>query len=436
MGRFRITLIAGFTAVLVTAAMGQDLEQLLVKARDEIAAKNFSAAKQHLQTILERSDTYAPAYFELSRIALIQDDLKGAQDNIDKAIENDPRNEEYRGEAEKIAGLSSIMSDARRSYDEQDYMGAVARYEKALEDHPMFASAHFGMGMAFTRAGMLREAAIAFHRATLHNPDDPRYSAALRNLVADKFNEGNRQLRARDWEAALETYQEAIEIDSTFEKAYYLMARCYRILGDNEAALEALDRGLAVKLDYIMAYIEKGNILLSEGRSEEAETVFRQVLSLDPQSDKAWVGLGSVLRSEKLDEGIEAFKSAIAINPKNGDAAEYLGEIYSERENWTEARKYLEQAVRLKPKHHVTAWRLAHVYNEVENYEKARQMAKRSTDLKKTFEYAWYELGIAERALGNRVAAIAAFKNAEKGRDAGIRRSAQYELKQLESSNR
>ena len=436
MNRFRTALIAGFTAILVTASLGQDLEEILTKAREEISAKNYGSARQNLQTILQYNSAYAPAYFELSKIALIQDDLKGAQDNIQAAIENDPRNEEYRAEAEKIAEISSIMSDARRSFDERDYMGAVARYEKVLEDHPAFASAYYGMGMAFAREGNQRQAAEAFRKAQAYNPDDARYTTALRKIVADKFNEANRLLRGRDWESALEIYKEVVELDPTFEKTYYWMARSYRMLGDNEAALKTLDRAIEIKPDYTTAYVEKGDILRRDGRSEEAEAVYRQALSLDPKSDKAWVGLGAIVRSEKPAEAVEAFKSALSVNPENGDAAGYLGEIYSDQEKWAEARKYLEQAVKLKTKDQVVTWRLAHVYNALGEYEKARQMGKRSTDLKKTFEYGWYELGLAEKALGNRVAAIEAFKNASNGRDASIRKSSQYELKQLETSSR
>ncbi len=84
---------------------GQDLEELLTKAQEAVSVQNFDAAKQRLKTILERDQDYAPAYFELSKIALIQDDLEGAQGNIQAAIENDPRNEEFRAEAEIIAEL-------------------------------------------------------------------------------------------------------------------------------------------------------------------------------------------------------------------------------------------------------------------------------------------------------------------------------------------
>jgi tetratricopeptide (TPR) repeat protein len=391
MNRSHTVVVAVMAAFLATISQAQSLEDTLSEAQEAISAGNYDTARQKLEQILQQSSTYAAAYFEMSKVVLLQDDLKGAQENIAAAIENDPRNEEYRGQAETIAELSSIMSDARRTYDERDYMGAVSRYE---------------------------------------------YTNALRKIVADQFNEGNRYYRARDWESAAEAYQMAIDLDANFHQAYYRLARVYRLMEDNKAALETLDRVLTVKPDYLNAYVEKGKILKREDRLQEAEVAFRQAISVDPRSDDAWESLGSILRVDRIDEAISALQTAIEINPENGDAAEYLGEIYSEQENWAEARKYLESAVKTKSKDHVTAWRLAHVYNETGEYELAREQAKRSTDLKKTFEYGWYEKGIAEKALGNRVAAIEAFRNAQKGRDASIRRTAQYELKQLESPNR
>ncbi|GAH65907.1 unnamed protein product, partial [marine sediment metagenome] len=68
MNRFRTALIAGFTAILVTASLGQDLEEILTKAQEEISAKNYGSARQKLQTILQHNNAYAPAYFELSKI--------------------------------------------------------------------------------------------------------------------------------------------------------------------------------------------------------------------------------------------------------------------------------------------------------------------------------------------------------------------------------
>ncbi|MFC1484183.1 tetratricopeptide repeat protein [Candidatus Neomarinimicrobiota bacterium] len=413
--------------------VAQDLDSILEQARLNIASQDYDTAMKQLEEIIEQSSAFAPAHFELSKLALILDDLKTAQSSMEAALENDPRNEEYRAEAEKLAAISSSMSDAARAYSDREYLDAVAIYEKIVEEYPTFASAYYGMGKALTQAEMLRQAANAFRQAIEHNPRNEEYSSSLLYIVGMKFNDGNNNYRDRNWEAALESYQEAIDIDASFHQSHLMLARVYQRLDDYASAMAALDRVLAIKPDYVNAYIEKGKLLKREGRTAEAEAAYRLALSVDPNSTNSLVGLGSILMSDRPDEAIVTFKAALKIDAKDGDAAEYLGELYSIREEWAEAKRYLEQAVRLKPRDHVTAWRLAQVYNQMKDYENARQMAKKSTDISKTFQYGWYEKGLAEKALGNRVAAIEAFRNALKGRDAGIRKGADYELKQLES---
>lgn len=428
--------VISFTAILVMVVAAQDVGVLSRMAQEEISAKNWTVAEQHLQAILAKDAASAEAHHLMSIVALNRDNLKGAQQSIASALELDSRNEEFRAQADKIADLSRAMGQARRFYDERSYDDAVTQYERIIEDYPTFASAYYSMGLAFKMAGNLRKAAEAFRKATGHNSDDARYAMALRKLVADKYNEGNRLYKSRDYDGAAEAYQEAYGLDPGFYQAYYRLARSLKNLGDIDGALEALDHCLLIYPAYITAYVEKGNILRREGEDGAAEEVYRQALAVDPKADNAWVGLGAVLRADRTEEAVAAFETAIAVNPKNASANEYLGELYSEQEKWPEALSHLELAAKLRPKRHTTAWRLAVVYNQLGEHEKARLSAKRSTDINKNFEYAWYQKGIAEKALGNRLAAIEAFKNAERGRDAGIRRTARYELSLLESPNR
>ena len=439
MNSYRIRWVTAVAALLMSALPAQDLLGLMDNAREELAAERWAAARALLETVLEHDDTYAPAHFELSKLAITVDDLTGAQKHIDAAVEAQPRNEDYRAHAERIDALSSLMSNAHRSYTARDFLDAVSIYEKVIDSHPDFANAYYGMGKAFAEAELQREAAQAFRQARDLNPSDPRYGSALNKLAADKYNLGNRAYRSRDWESAIQVYQETIELNPEFHQAYLQLARAYLRWDDNDvdAAIGALDRCLTVKPDYISAYVEKGNILRRDGRYADSEAVFRQALAIDARSDRVLVGLGSVVKRDdaRMEEAVEVFKQALAVNPKSGDAAEYLGEIYSEQKSWDSAHKYLVIAVDLKSKSHIAAWRLAHVYNALGDFDQALLSAKRSTELKKSFEYAWYEKGLADKALGNRQAAIAAFREAKKGRDASIRKSADYELKQLDPSS-
>ncbi len=436
MRKHRSLSIIGLTAILAAVVMAQSVDALYKQAQDEISVRNWVLAEERLKALLTEDSTHHGAYYLMSVVALNRDNLKGAQQSIATALELDERNEEYRAQADEVAELSKNMGQAGRSYNERNYDDAIVQYEKIIADNPTFASAYYGMGLALARANQQRQAAEAFRQAQTNNPDNARYAAALRKLVADKYNEGNRLYKARDYDAAAEAYQEAYGLDPGFYQAYYRLARSLKNLGDTEGALAALDHCLRIYPAYIVAYVEKGTILRQEGNDGAAEEVYRQALAVDPKADAAWVGLGAVLRIDRTEEAVAAFESAISVNPENASANEYLGELYSELEDWSEALSHLEKAVKLRPKSHFTAWRLAVVYRALGDNEKARLLAKRSTDLNKNFEYAWYEKGMAEKALGNRQAAIEAFRNAERGRDAGIRKTSRYELSLLETSNR
>lgn len=428
--RYAIILLMSL-AVAASGPTVQDLEARLAQAKAEMAGGNWAQAESVLQAIIADDENYAPAFFELSVVFLERDNLKGAQENITKAIEKDPRNEEFRSKAERIASLSGGMSRARRAYDGFDFDNAIGEYEKVVSEFPHFASAHFGLGLALTKAGSPRLAADAFRQASRLNPESDSYAKALYRLVAEEYNKGNRLYNARDWEAALASYEQAIDLDPTFHKAYYRLAKCYKNMGDTDEALKTLDQVLKVKPDYTTAIVEKGNIFRTGAQFDQAEAAYRQAISYDPKADKAWVGLGAVLKSDRPKEAEKAFQAAIAANPKSSSAHEYLGELYSEQERWEDALVPLGKAADLKRRDHRTAWRLAAAYNALSRYAEAQQAAKRSTELKRNFEYAWFEKGIAEKALGNRQAALEAFRNAEKGRDAAIRKSARYELDQL-----
>jgi len=70
--------------------------------------------------------------------------------------------------------------------------------------------------------------------------------------------------------------------------------------------------------------------------------------------------------------------------------------------------------------------RLSSVYNNLENYDLGKKYAKDCIKIKRNYPDAYYELGIAEKGLGNRIAAINSFESAKKS--SKWRKIAQYEI--------
>ena len=66
------------------------------------------------------------------------------------------------------------------------------------------------------------------------------------------------------------------------------------------------------------------------------------------------------------------------------------------------------------------------LYNLIKLFDDAKTYAKKSVNIKRNYAPAYFELGMAEKSLGNKVAAKDAFEKAKKDRN--WRKSAQYEL--------
>ena len=96
-----------------------------------------------------------------------------------------------------------------------------------------------------------------------------------------------------------------------------------------------------------------------------------------------------------------------------------LGNILIAINNYSQALEYDEKAYDIH-------YRLSSVYNIDKQYENAKKSAKASLNIKRNYAPAHFELGMAEKSLGNRIAAKDAFENAKKDRN--WRKSAQFEL--------
>lgn len=82
-----------------------------------------------------------------------------------------------------------------------------------------------------------------------------------------------------DYDKAIETYQEALKINSRSSFAYYEMALSYFNKGDLVKAVEYSDQVLQQRARYMLqAYIMKGSCLDVLGRTEEAAVVFETAI--------------------------------------------------------------------------------------------------------------------------------------------------------------
>ena len=114
---------------------------------------------------------------------------------------------------------------------------------------------------------------------------------------------------------------------------------------------------------------------------------------------------------------------------KEGDCIFPFKYLRSEHNKCFSTEKGKICATEINPKMYDAFYRLANVYNEVKDYTDAKMAAKNCLSIKRNYAPAYFELGISEKALGNKVAAIDAFENAKKNKD--WRKSAEFEINML-----
>ncbi|MDZ4803360.1 MAG: tetratricopeptide repeat protein [Candidatus Eisenbacteria bacterium] len=127
------------------------------------------------------------------------------------------------------------------------------------------------------------------------------------------------------------------------------------------------------------AHFNMAPSLWASGRQDEAIDMVREAIRIEPTYTEAWTNLGGYLvKGERYDEARVALKGALAISPLDELAALALGALELETGRPRESIPWFEQIVRANPRR----------------------------------AEAWFDLGLARQAIGDTMAAVAAFRAA------------------------
>ncbi len=160
-------------------------------------------------------------------------------------------------------------------------------------------------------------------------------SVTTSSLAAFKeFLDGDRQMRAGQFERAAGSYEAAIAHDSTFAFAYYKLG-----LAREWAPLPGEDRAAALAAHFASRLLPRDRNLLEafrvwrSGRAPEAARAYRAILSRYPDDVDAWFQLAEIqfhhgpLLGSTLGESETAWRKVLAYEPRNLFAITHLARI-------------------------------------------------------------------------------------------------------------
>lgn len=110
---------------------------------------------------------------------------------------------------------------------------------------------------------------------------------------------------------------------------------------------------------------------------------------------------GRVLeRLGRIEAAVEAYRLALATDPRFARAADALGYLHAGRKDYAAAERWLSESVRLAPRNAHAWFNLGFVREAQGRHEEAIAAFSETVRLNPVFDRAWYGMGMCHATLG------------------------------------
>jgi len=181
----------------------------------------------------------------------------------------------------------------------------------AVKQNPKNSSIQIALAQTYQRKKAYPQAEKHYLEALRLSDNDPRYQNNLATLyldieewdkAIDYFDQASKNLlfvnahvavvgkgyahfKKMDYPAALNYYNEAIQLVPRYYSAYFLKSEVYQALGDVELEKSALQRAIELAPQFIRARYQLAVLLLQENSLAEATEQLEVILEFSPTSE-------------------------------------------------------------------------------------------------------------------------------------------------------
>ena len=152
------------------------------------------------------------------------------------------------------------------------------------------------------------------------------------------------------YEAAIENYYAAIELNPNYADAYNNLGIANQRLGNFKDAVSSYEKAIEKKTDFAQAYNNLGALLLEQKDYFRAVSVLTQAIEKKPDFTEAYINLGIAhKRKFELDDAILCHQKALELSPNSIKALHNLGKSYSAIGNFKQAITCYDKALKINP---------------------------------------------------------------------------------------
>ncbi len=255
------------------------------------------------------------------------------------------------------------------------------RIQGILEKRASLLPLDISLSRAFALCefGADEDAIMELEEIRRHRPDSPRLWAGA----------GEVYLQMGDLDAAKDCYEEAMDIDDRFVKAYDQLGVILIKEGNIKEALRTIRLATRISPRNRDRHQFLGKVLLDQGDEKGARAAFFQSVAgnTDAVSQKAAVA-ELFLISDRPDLAETEFTAAIEAEPGNVHCYNRLGIVFRRQKKFVEAIKNYRNALKLAPDDSVLYYNLALVLIENGDREGGITHLRKALSLDPSFEKA------------------------------------------------
>ncbi len=250
----------------------------------------------------------------------------------------------------------------------------VAALEEARSLYPGDLVVPRTLGRVYTRIGDYQKAIATYEQAI--QMGDTSAQTAL--AVADLY------LTLKDYETAAAAYQRVLQMDPQNAQAHGNLGYVYAQLGRLDEAIQENLQVLQLTPD---DYITHRNLVLlyrDSGRLDEAIRQAERMIEVTPENELAatYLLLGSLHEtSGNPEKAIEVYEQAVTATPGSPQALSALGNLYLQEQRLEDAVDTFEALAQLVPDDYAVHQQLAMIYWQLERHDEALAAANQALSL-------------------------------------------------------
>jgi len=193
----------------------------------------------------------------------------------------------------------------------------------------------------------------------------------------------------KKYQESINHINNALRIDETIAKGYFLKGMCYKEMGDTSKAVSSFQTACEQDNEYYDAYVETGRLFALK-RNPLAIQYFNNALKLNPKSTEVVYMVGKFYQdSKKFKLATEAYEKLLQMDPSHKNALYNLGAIeYVEGKDKEKAKTYFSRAIEIDPQYAEAYLARGICFEDLKDFDNAIADYKMAAQYKPNFENA------------------------------------------------